>query len=65
MSKYQIEYHIHFKNFESNQENSSDIFIKDLAYKIANLSGYKGIIKWEGSKENDGMPRKVLDISKI
>ncbi len=48
-----------------NVGSGNDIFIKDLAYKIANLSGYKGIIKWEGSKENDGMPRKLLDISKI
>ncbi len=48
-----------------NVGSGKDIFIKELAYKIANLTGYKGDISWEGSKLNDGMPRKLLDISKI
>ncbi len=48
-----------------NVGSGKEILIKDLAYKIANLSGYKGVIKWEGSKKFDGMPRKLLEISKI
>ena len=36
-----------------NVGSGKDIFIKELAYKIANLTGYKGDISWEGSKLND------------
>lgn len=48
-----------------NVGSGKEILIKELAYKIADLSGYKGEIKWEGSSKNDGMPRKLLEISKI
>ena len=48
-----------------NVGSGKDIFIKELAEKISKLSGYKGQITWEGSKANDGMPRKLLDTSKI
>jgi GDP-L-fucose synthase len=41
-----------------------EISIFDLAHKIAALTGYRGEIRWDASKP-DGMPRKVLDISKI
>lgn len=39
-----------------------DISIKDLAKKIAKLSGYKGDISWDASKPN-GMMRKCMDVS--
>lgn len=41
-----------------------DVTIKDLAKKIKSIVGYEGDIKWDTSKPN-GMPRKVLDVSKI
>ena len=37
-----------------------EISIKELAYKISNLIGYKGHIIWDQSKP-DGTPRKKLD----
>ena len=37
-----------------------EITIKELAYKISNLIGYKGDIIWDQSKP-DGTPRKKLD----
>ena len=42
----------------------SEISIKDLAYKIADMAGFKGEIKWDTSKP-DGMPRKLMDISRL
>ena len=44
--------------------SGKDISIFDLACKIANITGFTGEILWDKSKP-DGMPRKVLDISKI
>ena len=41
-----------------------DISIKELAYMIANLSGYTGEIEWDASKP-DGMPRKLMDITRL
>jgi len=41
-----------------------DITIKDLAQKIAEVSGFKGEILWDTSKP-DGTPRKVLEVSRI
>ena len=41
-----------------------DISIKDLAQKIAEVSGFKGEIHWDTSKP-DGTPRKVLEVSRI
>lgn len=41
-----------------------DISIKELAEKIADLTGYKGKIKWDTTKP-DGMLRKCLDVTKI
>jgi len=41
-----------------------DISIKDLAQKIAEVSGFKGEILWDTSKP-DGTPRKVLEVSRI
>ena len=41
-----------------------DISIRELAEKIAKIVEYTGEIKWDLDKP-EGMPRKVLDISKI
>jgi len=41
-----------------------DISIKDLAQKIAEVSGFKGEIHWDTSKP-EGTPRKVLEVSRI
>ena len=47
-----------------NVGTGQDISIKDLTYKIADLVGYKGKIKWDESKP-DGTPKKQLNIEKI
>lgn len=47
-----------------NVGTGTDITIKELAEKIANLAGYAGKIEWDSSMP-DGMPRKCLDISKL
>jgi GDP-L-fucose synthase len=41
-----------------------DITIKDLAEKIAEVTGFTGKIIWDTTRE-DGTPQKVLDIQKI
>ena len=40
-----------------------EITIKDLAERIAHLTGFKGEIRWDSSKP-DGQPRRCLDTSK-
>jgi GDP-L-fucose synthase len=40
-----------------------EITIKELAEKIAKLTGFKGEIRWDGSKP-DGQPRRRLDVSR-
>jgi GDP-L-fucose synthase len=40
-----------------------EITIKELAEKIAKLTGFKGEIRWDSSKP-DGQPRRYLDVSK-
>ena len=40
-----------------------EIKIKDLVEKIANLTGFKGQIRWDNTKP-DGQPRRFLDTSK-
>lgn len=42
----------------------TDISIKELAEKIAALSGYKGSIEWDSSKPN-GMLQKCMDVTKM
>jgi GDP-L-fucose synthase len=42
----------------------TDISIKDLAYLIKNITGFKGVLKFDSTKP-DGTPRKLLDVSKI
>ena len=39
-----------------------EITIKELAEKIAKLTGFTGEIRWDGSKP-DGQPRRCLDVS--
>lgn len=41
-----------------------EISVKDMAELVAGIVGFKGKINWDNSKL-DGMPRKMLDISKI
>ena len=40
-----------------------EIRIKDLAEKIAQLTGFTGAIRWDSSQP-DGQPRRCLDVSK-
>jgi len=40
-----------------------EITIKELAEKIANLTGFGGEIRWDSSKP-DGQPRRRLDVSR-
>ncbi len=47
-----------------NVGSGNEISIKELAKKIAKLTGFEGQIIWDKSKP-DGTPRKLLDISKI
>ena len=47
-----------------NVGTGKDISIKELALKIAKISGFKGDIIWDINKP-DGTPRKVLDTAKI
>jgi len=47
-----------------NLGTGKDISIFDLAHLIAELVGYKGVIKWDKSKP-DGMLRKCLDVSRL
>jgi len=56
------------KNYDSadiiNVGFGEDFSIKELAVKIAKISGYKGDILWDHSKP-DGMPRKLLDVTRL
>ena len=47
-----------------NVGTGKDITIKELAYKISDLTNYKGKIIWDSSKP-DGTPKKLLNIQKI
>lgn len=40
-----------------------EIIIKDLVRLIADMTGYRGTIRWDGSKP-DGQPRRCLDVSR-
>ena len=44
--------------------SGDEISIKDLALKIANLTGFTGKVVWDANRP-DGTPRKVLDSTKI
>ncbi len=41
-----------------------DISISDLSEKIAKITGFKGLIKWD-RKKPDGTPKKLLNISRL
>lgn len=43
--------------------SGSEISIKELVMKIATYTGFKGTIRWDGTKPN-GQPRRSLDTSK-
>lgn len=47
-----------------NVGTGDDLTIRELTYLIAKVVGYTGEIIWDTSKP-DGMPRKVMDVSKI
>lgn len=46
-----------------NAGTGKEITIRELAETVAQIIGYKGIIRWDSSKPN-GTPRKLLDVSK-
>jgi len=46
-----------------NLGSGMEISIKDLAYLIARLTGYKGQLVWDTTKPN-GQPRRALDVSR-
>ena len=46
-----------------NAGTGKEITIKELAHLVAEVTGFKGEIKWDTSKPN-GTPRKLLDVSK-
>ncbi len=41
-----------------------DIYIRELAAKIAQIIGYEGTIEWDATKP-DGTPQKLLDVTRI
>ncbi len=47
-----------------NVGTGEDITIRDLAYMIKNITGFKGNIEFDTSKP-DGTPRKLLDVSNL
>lgn len=47
-----------------NVGSGMDVTIKELAELIADAAGFKGKIEWDSSKP-DGMPRKIVDSTKI
>lgn len=51
-------------NISVNIGTGMDISIKDLAFLIKEIAGFKGDIFWD-SKMPDGTPRKLLDVSLI
>jgi GDP-L-fucose synthase len=47
-----------------NVGTGSDITIRDLAGVIAEVTGFKGQVHWDGTKP-DGTPRKLLNVSRL
>jgi GDP-L-fucose synthase len=43
---------------------SEDLTIREIADMVGRIVGYKGEVRWDRSKP-DGMPQKLLDISKV
>lgn len=52
------------KNTHINLGTGLDVTIKELLYKIKDIVGFKGDIKFDTTKP-DGTPRKLLDVSKV
>ena len=53
-----------FKLNYLNVGTGKDLSIKDLSFLIAQITDFKGEIRWDTTKP-DGTPRKLLDISRI
>ncbi len=47
-----------------NVGTGTEVTIKELTEKVAEITGFKGEIRWDTSKP-DGTPRKLLDVSKL
>lgn len=47
-----------------NVGTGKDISIKELVYTLCSIIGYNGQVTWDHTKP-DGMPRKLLDVSKL
>ena len=47
-----------------NVGTGKELTIKELSKIVADIVGYKGMIKWDASKP-DGTPRKLLNVSKL
>jgi GDP-L-fucose synthase len=52
------------KNTHINLGTGLDVTIKELLYKIKDIVGFRGDIKFDTTKP-DGTPRKLLDVSKV
>lgn len=56
------------EHYEENQHINvgvgTDVSIYELAHMVADIVGFEGTIEWDTSRP-DGMPRKVLDVSRI
>ncbi|MDE6322408.1 MAG: GDP-L-fucose synthase [Muribaculaceae bacterium] len=52
------------RNCHINIGTGKELTIAELAYKIKDAVGYKGIIEWDSSKP-DGTMRKLCDVSKL
>lgn len=57
LSHYDEEQHV-------NVGTGQDISIAELAQLVAQLTGYKGAVRWDTGRP-DGTPRKVLDITRV
>ena len=54
----------HYSGNETvNAGTGKEVTIKELAELVAEIVGYKGVIRWDTSRPN-GTPRKLLDVSK-
>ncbi len=42
----------------------TDVTIKELTELVAQVTGFKGVIKWDSTKP-DGTPRKLMDVSRL
>jgi GDP-L-fucose synthase len=47
-----------------NVGTGTDVTIRELTERVAEVTGYRGRIAWDASKP-DGTPRKLLDVSRL